>query len=72
MFMSIRPIPVQTKVHFKILQLFMSCNTRGLEGSELSAVFKLFLETEMTRVYQSMIEIAYSRVRTYVLRFVKG
>ena len=49
-------MPVQTKVHFKFLQLFVVTGyvvlyTRGLDESGSLAVFKLFLATGITRVY---------------------
>ena len=73
--MSIKPKPVQTKVHFKILQslveMLTSCYTHGLDGIGLLPVFKKFLETEKTVVYTLLLESAYSRLRTYVLRYVK-
>ena len=54
--LSIRQMPVQTKVHFKFLQLFVVTGyvvlyTRGLDESGSLAVFKLFLATGITRVY---------------------
>ena len=56
-FMYARPIPVQTKVHFKILQflavtydiVFLSLSFRRcLNGSVFFPLFNQFLETEMS------------------------
>ena len=51
-FMYARPIPVQTKVHFKNLQFlawgFKLCFRRCLNGSGFFPLFKQFLETEKT------------------------
>ena len=74
--MYARPIQVQTKVHFKILHflvvtydVFTLCYRRCPNGSGLFSLLKQFLEI---RVHQSLLENAFSRIRTYVLRRVKG
>ena len=59
--MYARPIPVQTKVHFKNLQFlamayymggFKLCFRRYQNGSVFFPLFKQFLGTEMTAVKQ--------------------
>ena len=67
--MSIRPIPVPTKVHSKILHLLvvtfdMRCLRRFihmyvLDGSGLLNVCEYFLGTEKTYVYRLLLENAY-------------
>ena len=76
--MYARPIQVQTKVHFKILHFlvvtydvgfFTLCYRRCPNGGGLFSLLKQFLEI---RVHQSLLENAFSRIRIYVLRRVKG
>ena len=67
--MHARPIPVQTKVHFKTLQFLAVCFVAVFSFFTL---FKQFLETEMTYSQPIIVRNAFPKIRTYVSRHVKG
>ena len=76
-----RPIQVHTNVYFKILQFQVVTYDMGFiccapDVVQTLVVYFLclsyFLKLKFIGVHQSLLENAFSRIRTYVLRLVKG
>ena len=75
LFMFVRPIIEQTKVHFKILELLIACYYvwyGALTSCRTSAVNDSGQFTEMSGVHQLLLENAFSRTRTHMSCCVSG
>ena len=73
--MYARPIPIQAKVHFKNLQFLAVAYNMGVLSCAFDVVltavffplFKLFVETEMTRSQPIIVKDCIFKIRTYIL-----